>query len=206
LYFNLSWSEFELTMAKQHSPFAVVVGATLERGIGFKGTLPWPQLPGDMAWFREKTMSTVAPNKTNALIMGRKTWESIPLKFRPLPKRINIILSKTAEAKDLEGYKEGLVFVCRSLDDALTLCEDKLEDQVEKAIVIGGASLYNESFKHPSCKWIYYTEIHKKFDCDTFIDIVPYTFLQTNSTDPSVRTEKDIEYCFITYEREEEMN
>ncbi len=72
--------------------FALVVAATKSWGIGRQGVLPW-RLPADMAFFRKLTSCTTDPNKRNAVIMGRKTWESIPLKFKPLPQRTNIVLT-----------------------------------------------------------------------------------------------------------------
>lgn len=57
------------------------------------GILPW-SLPGDLRYFKELTSRTVDPGKQNAVIMGRKTWESLPPKFRPLPGRLNVVLSR----------------------------------------------------------------------------------------------------------------
>ena len=59
------------------------------------GSLPW-NLPGDLRYFKELTSRTTDPAKRNAVIMGRKTWESIPPKFRPLPGRVNVVLSRSA--------------------------------------------------------------------------------------------------------------
>ena len=59
------------------------------------GSLPW-NLPGDLRYFKELTSRTADPAKRNAVIMGRKTWESIPPKFRPLPGRVNVVLSRSA--------------------------------------------------------------------------------------------------------------
>ena len=72
-------------------------------GIGKDGRLPWPVLKGDMKHFREVTSSTEPMNlkhpvknneSQNAIIMGRKTWESIPKEIRPLKDRLNVILTK----------------------------------------------------------------------------------------------------------------
>ncbi len=57
------------------------------------GTLPW-SIPGDLRYFKELTSRTADPGKQNAVIMGRKTWESLPPKFRPLPGRLNVVLSR----------------------------------------------------------------------------------------------------------------
>ena len=68
--------------------YNIIVAYDTQRGIGKGGTIPW-KLPGDMKMFKEMTSQ---PNK-NCVIMGRKTWESIDIKYRPLPNRINIVLS-----------------------------------------------------------------------------------------------------------------
>jgi dihydrofolate reductase/thymidylate synthase len=75
----------------------VVVAATETWGIGKEGKLPW-HLPTDMAFFRKVTSTAVA-GKRNAVIMGRRTWASIPGKFRPLSGRINVVLSRSADVK-----------------------------------------------------------------------------------------------------------
>ena len=74
-------------------PFQIVVATTLERGIGLDGGMPW-NLPKDMKYFKEITIKTRDSSKRNAVIMGRKTWDSIPAKFRPLANRANIIISR----------------------------------------------------------------------------------------------------------------
>jgi dihydrofolate reductase len=72
----------------------LIVAATRAHGIGKGGTLPW-RLPKEMAYFARVT--THAPEGTmNAVVMGRNTWESIPLKFRPLRRRANIVISRNA--------------------------------------------------------------------------------------------------------------
>ena len=78
--------------------FELVVAGSLENGIGIKGELPW-RLPGDMKYFKELTTKTQDFTKKNCCIMGKHTYFSIPQKFRPLPNRINIILSRN---KDLQ--------------------------------------------------------------------------------------------------------
>jgi dihydrofolate reductase / thymidylate synthase len=92
----------------QHAPpdaikLQLVVAATAEgMGIGKGGVMPW-NLPTDMAYFKELTSRTRDPRKRNVVIMGRKTWESIPAKFRPLRQRINIVLSRSSAVAGLEG-------------------------------------------------------------------------------------------------------
>jgi dihydrofolate reductase len=79
--------------------FSVVVGICKQnRGIGIDGKMPW-RLRADMAYFKQVTRSTHDPLKRNAVIMGRKTWESIPSKFRPLDDRLNVVISRNTAVK-----------------------------------------------------------------------------------------------------------
>ena len=74
------------------SQLTLIVAATTKNGIGRSGTMPW-HLPKDLAYFsRVTTNAPVA--QVNVVLMGRNTWESIPHKFRPLKKRINIVFSR----------------------------------------------------------------------------------------------------------------
>lgn len=91
--------------------FSIIVASTLDNGIGCNGKLPW-RIKRDMEWFKYLTTHHISisnPNESdsnkiflddtssqneNVVIMGRKTWESIPSKFRPLPKRTNVVLSR----------------------------------------------------------------------------------------------------------------
>ena len=79
----------------------LVVAASQQLGIGLAGQLPW-RLPGDMAAFKRITTTTAATaarsGTTNAVVMGRKTWDSIPAKFRPLPGRTNVVLTRNPAA------------------------------------------------------------------------------------------------------------
>ena len=72
--------------------FEIIVAHDLNQGIGTDNQLPW-HCAEDMAYFKSLTIG----NQKNAVIMGRKTWESIPEKFRPLPNRLNIVLSKNRD-------------------------------------------------------------------------------------------------------------
>jgi dihydrofolate reductase/thymidylate synthase len=75
-------------------PAGVVVAASNSWGIGADGGIPW-RLPGDMRYFRRVTLRTADCGKQNAVVMGRRTWDSIPAKFRPLKGRTNIVLTRS---------------------------------------------------------------------------------------------------------------
>ena len=75
----------------------IVAAASTSMGIGKQGKLPW-RLSADMAHFKDVTSTTSSALKRNAVIMGRATWESIPPRFRPLPSRLNVVLSRQPAA------------------------------------------------------------------------------------------------------------
>ena len=101
-----------------------------------------------MAHFKRVTMGS----GENAVIMGRKTWDSIPPKFRPLEGRKNIVLSKTTLANN---YPDG-VMVAASLHDAMEQLEHETYNQI---FVIGGAQVYQESIASGLVKRVIYTEV-----------------------------------------------
>jgi dihydrofolate reductase/thymidylate synthase len=78
--------------------FDIIVAATKDWGIGKNGGIPW-RLRGDMNYFRKITTETKNPQLRNCCIMGRKTYFSIPEKFRPLPDRLNVIISRNTNLK-----------------------------------------------------------------------------------------------------------
>ena len=155
--------------------------AKSNRGIGWQGTLPWKgteEGKADINYF-----SHVTQNST--VIMGRKTWDSLPKKFRPLPSRNNIIVSKTL--CDFDRYHNAGLFdncarenYAQSLHSAL----DKCKGTDTKIFVIGGQSLYNEAIGMKECEKIYLTEIDDTsapLMCDTFFPTVPSYFRLTHS-------------------------
>lgn len=81
-------------------PLTLIAAVSPSNGLGKNGGLPW-SLRGEMAYFRRAT-SHAGPTKRNAVIMGRNTWESIPLKFRPLKGRLNVVVSRSVGQKRQE--------------------------------------------------------------------------------------------------------
>lgn len=134
--------------------FDVVVAADLDWGIGKASGLPWPKLKGDLAHFKRITCT----GATNAVIMGRKTWQSTEVAGRPLPRRLNVIVTRGELA-----VPEGAV-VARSLDAALTAAH-----ACEAMFVVGGAELFREAFAHRELRYVYLTRVAGRFGCDTHI-------------------------------------
>jgi len=159
-------------------------------GIGIGNRLPW-RLKGDLKYFSGVTMGAV-PGKLNAVIMGRKTWESLPETARPLKGRVNVVLSRGGF--DLpEGVIPG-----SSLDSAF----EKLvtRGDIDKVFVIGGASLYAEAINHPECENIYLTEVAGEFNCDAFFPVIPMGIFEKRSVS-AVKEESGIKYKFEVYSR-----
>ncbi|KAI5949308.1 DFR1 [Candida jiufengensis] len=126
-------------MTKQLSPSISIIVAALKPsyGIGYNGTLPW-RLKKEMAFFKRVTSNTINSNKRNAVIMGRKTWESIPNKFRPLPNRLNVIISRSYDKTKI--VDENIIQV-NSIEESINVVNK--QDNIENIFIIGGAEIYN---------------------------------------------------------------
>lgn len=157
----------------------LILAATPSLGIGKGGTLPWPQLKKEMNYFARvtKRVSTL-PNgaegarRVNAVLMGRKTWASIPPKFRPLKDRLNIVITRNASdfEKSLESKTdvEGPI-VASGIVEALSKLEDRAD--VDRVFVIGGASIYQTALELPQTRRVLLTTIEQEFECDTFFSV-----------------------------------
>jgi len=131
---------------------AIVVAMSENRVIGKDGNLPW-RLPRDMSRFVELTGN-------NIVVMGRKTWDSIPDKFKPLKRRINLVLSRDPEFKP-EGCS-----VFSNLQTAIRMVQE-LEPK-KKIFVIGGESVYKEALRLGIVEQMFITMVHARFEGDTF--------------------------------------
>ena len=109
-----------MTVAKPGPRIALIYARAANGVIGRDGTMPW-HLPEDLAHFRALTQG-------HPVVMGRKTWDSLPERFRPLPGRRNIVLTRQTQWQALGAERAD------SLRQALTLCE-----QAPEVWVIGGA-------------------------------------------------------------------
>lgn len=145
-------------------------------GIGLKSNLPW-NLKNDMKFFRQAT-------RNSTVIMGRKTWESIPEPYRPLKNRANIIVSSKMATTDNNNNDE-LVHSVNSFTDALDLSKNRYPDR--QIFVIGGGQLYSTALKHPDTRYILLTEIsdpENQIDCDTFFSGEGFTWYPIGENPP----------------------
>lgn len=128
--------------------YQVVVAATRDMGIGKDGKLPW-RLPSDLKFFKEITMTTSDPGKKNAVLMGRKTWESIPLEHRPLPGRLNVVLTRSGSF-DIATAEN--VLICGSMASALELlAASPYCLSIDRVFVIGGGQILRSDFDAGCC-------------------------------------------------------
>jgi dihydrofolate reductase len=125
------------------------------RVIGKDNKIPW-QIPEDMRHFAELTTG-------HAVLMGQRTYESLPRKFRPLPNRLNLVLSRTPDV--LSG--EPGIQIWTSLEQCLKACrEGKLKLPSDKLWIAGGGEVYRTSM--PYWDELYLTLVERKIDGDAF--------------------------------------
>ena len=146
--------------------------------IGANGTLPW-HLPEDMAHF--KRMTAGCP-----VIMGRKTWDSLPSRFRPLPGRRNIVVTRQAD------WTAAGAECASSLQQAVTLCADAPE-----IWVIGGAQIYAEAA--PLAQRAVVTEIDRDFDGDAHAPTLGDGWRETARE--AQQSTNGLRFAFVTFER-----
>ncbi len=146
--------------------------------IGADGTMPW-HLPEDLAHFKELTMGST-------VIMGRRTWESFPARFRPLPGRRNIVLTR-----DRSWTADGAEPV-DSLDEALALGGDPW--------IIGGAQLFTATIDRAARLEV--TEIDAAYDGDTFAPAIDFSVWEPTpltADAPWLTSRTGLRYRFLTY-------
>lgn len=140
--------EFNATTAMN---IKLIVAMDLDRGIGKNNDLMW-HLPADMKFFKDSTLGQI-------VVMGRKNYDSIPEKYRPLSDRLNVVLSRNSDFK----AENCLVFT--SLED----CLDHFKDEQERAIfIIGGGQIYREALQLGVVSEMLITFVNHRFDADTF--------------------------------------
>lgn len=172
--------------------FSLIAAADAKNGIGKSNKLVW-KLPSDMKYFSEITRRIHDPAHRNAVIMGRNTWESLPKKHRPLPGRLNAVLSRSPQTDLQEG-----VILANSLDDALQKID--AQKNIDHVFVIGGAKVFAEAINHPDCQTVYLTRIKQTFDCDTFFPVIDENIFRIKHRS-GPQQQNNVDFEFLTYER-----
>ena len=144
--------------------------------IGNNNALPW-HLPEDLAHFKKLTLGC-------PVIMGRKTWESLPPRFRPLPGRTNVVITRQADWHAAGAQSAG------SLTDALAICK-----AASDVWIIGGAQIYAQA--EPFASRIEVTQIDKHFEGDALAPTLSSQWQQSLKEDHVSST--GLEFSFISY-------
>jgi dihydrofolate reductase len=154
------------------------------RVIGRLGKMPW-HLPEDLAHFKRTTLG-------HPVIMGRKTWDSLPAKFRPLPGRMNVVISSDAAMR--ENLSKIGCSPSQNLREALLICEQSGATEVW---VIGGAQIYAQAL--PLAQKLVITEIDATFEGDAFAPPLDAAWREVQRD--AMLSQQGIKLSFVTYER-----
>ena len=161
-----------------------IIVAVSENGvIGKDNQLIW-HLPADLKYFKETT-------KGHPVVMGRKNYESIPEKYRPLPGRTNIIISRN------KNYKAPGCILVNSIDAAI--CEaKKLND--DELFIIGGGEIYKQSID--MADKLYLTRVHASFEGDTYFnDIKPEAWSLVSSKQYKRDDKNPLDHTYEVYKK-----
>jgi dihydrofolate reductase len=155
--------------------------AAVARGgvIGQDGGIPW-HIAEDIARFKALTLG-------HAVVMGRRTWDSIPDRFRPLPERRNVVVTRNPDWSAAGAERTG------SLEEALRMLEGS-----PRVYVIGGAEVYTAAL--PLANELLLTEIDRDFEGDTFFPPWDRGTFEETSREKRV-SEDGTPLAFVTYER-----
>lgn len=199
----------------------LIVAYTFNKyGIGIKNNLPW-LIKEDMEYFRDKTITPIAedinPTKfdindetvkyINVVVMGRKTFESIPSKNKPLKHRLNIVITN-----EPEKYENADLLIYTKIEDIFNVINkfntNQIRDDDNKIYhtyniyIIGGETIYDYALKNFDIDYIYATEIYNTFECDRFFN---YDVNNVDKSDFTLykcskfKNENNIHYRFMIY-------
>ncbi len=148
----------------------LVVAMTPNGGIGQHGALPW-HIPSELRHFHRLTTTTIDPKKMNAVVMGRTTWDSLPI--RPLPKRVNVVLSSRADpTSNPHPHRRqpgNHILFTNGMDAALTKLATRSD--IESVFIIGGAKVYDTALDHPRVTKAHVSIVHTDPACDVFFPL-----------------------------------
>lgn len=162
---------------------SIIVAVAQNGAIGKNNNLLW-HLPDDMAFFKQKT-------KGHAIITGRKNYESIPEKFRPLPNRTNIVVSRQSD------YHAPGSIVVSNLEEAISTALKISNDEI---FIIGGGEIYRQAL--PLVDKIYLTRVNHTFEADTFFpEFNAEDWEETSRTHHPADDRHPFDFAFLVLER-----
>ena len=162
-----------------------LIVAVSENGvIGKDNDLIW-HLPKDMKFFKETTQG-------HHVIMGRKNFESIPHKFRPLPNRTNVIITRQSD------YKAEGCLVVNSVEESIEIAKQNGDTE---PFIIGGGQIYKIALEQNLVDRIYLTRIHHPFEGDTFFPELNSDWEEVKREDCYADEKNKYNYSFIVLEK-----
>ena len=158
---------------------SIIVAIAENNAIGKDNQLLW-YIPDDLKRFKKLTTG-------HPVIMGKKTYESLPVK--PLPNRLNIVLT------DIAGEKIKECTMAYSIEEAISHCPDG-----EECFVMGGGMIYRQFLK--IADKLYITFVHKEFDADTFFPEIDFSKWVLKEEEPHVYTDNNtLSFTYKIYNR-----
>ncbi|MBE9525358.1 MAG: type 3 dihydrofolate reductase [Proteobacteria bacterium] len=168
---------------------SLITAMAENRVIGINNKLPW-HLPADLAWFKQNTLN-------KPIVMGRKTWESLP--FRPLPGRVNIIVSRNEDYQPL-NTKNKIVEEALVVDSVNSAIKKAESENLSELVFIGGAMLYEQVLNKVDT--LYLTLVKEDFDGDSWFPEIDFTQWQESFHQDNEPDEKNPHhYSFKIYQR-----
>jgi dihydrofolate reductase len=162
---------------------SIIVATSDNNVIGKDNKLIW-HLPADMKFFKEKTTD-------HCVITGRKNYESIPEKFRPLPNRTNIIITRQTD------YVAPGAVIVNSIEDAIEFAKKTGDEEI---FIIGGAEIFKQSMS--MVDKIYLTKIYHLFEGDVYFpELDASEWKETGRIKGTVDEKNKYEHDFITLEK-----
>nr|AIA16221.1 Dihydrofolate reductase [uncultured bacterium]AIA17071.1 Dihydrofolate reductase [uncultured bacterium] len=162
---------------------SIIVAVSENNVIGRNNDLPW-HLPVDMKYFKDTTMG-------HCVVMGRKNYESIPDKYRPLQGRTNIVITR-----QLDYHPPG-THVVHAIGEAISLAKEKNETE---CFITGGGEIFAQSIKY--CDRLYITRIHQIIEGDVYFPEVDMNeWKEVSRRDVTPDEKNKYPFSFLVYER-----
>jgi len=166
--------------------YNLIVAVSKNNGIGLNGKIPW-HIHRDLQYFSQITKG----DGNNAVIMGRKTWESLP---KHLVDRANFVLSSSISSDDVNGVK-----IFRSFEEIDTYLESN--NFYEDIWVIGGAQIYKHYLASNKINKCYVTYIDTEFECDTFFPALDMSVWKATEYEKNYDNSYLCDLDYVVYER-----
>ena len=163
---------------------SLIVAVSKNNVIGKNNDLIW-DIPNDTKFFKQTTLG-------HHVIIGRKNFESIPHKYRPLPNRTNIIITRQ------KNYTAKGCIIVNSIEEGLNIAK---ENQDPEPFIIGGGEIYKIALTKKLIDKIYLTRIHYNFNGDTFFPKLESEWQEIKRIDCKADKRHAYDYSFLTFQK-----